>query len=318
MEEPTSRREFLKTAAGLVLSAALGRCVTRNVLAANVATMPRRKLGRTGLEVSLLALGCGMGPFPRTEQRAAGVEAVHRAIDLGVNYFDTAPTYGMSEVCLGEALAGRRREVIVATKTQDRSRDGSWRLLERSLKRLRTDYVDVWQIHNTRGEIGDVDKMFAADGVIKAMEQAREQKLVRFVGVTGHRSAAMVAEALRRYEFDTTLIALNAADRRNESFIETVLPVAQQKGGGVLAMKVPAYGNLLKPKGALTVQEAIDYALTHPISSAVIGCDSVEQLEENAAGASSFRALSADAMAALEARAMKQDVVDVSWFKSRW
>ena len=152
--------------------------VWKDAFAAEPVALPRQALGKTGLQVSLFGLGCGVGPFPGN-RRAQAVALVHRALELGVNYFDTAPTYGASEDCLGEALAGRRSEIVLATKTQDRSRDNSWRLLERSLKRLRTDYIDVWQIHNTRADISDVDAMFAADGAIKAMEQARSVQIGR-------------------------------------------------------------------------------------------------------------------------------------------
>jgi aryl-alcohol dehydrogenase-like predicted oxidoreductase len=313
-----SRREFLAKLARIGVAATLGKAWLREIFADETAALPRRPLGKTGLDVSIFALGCGVGPLAHRNRRTEAVEIMQRALELGVNYFDTAASYGSSEEHLGEALAGKRREVILATKTHDRTRDGSWRLLEQSLKRLRTDHLDVWQIHNTRPWEGDVDEMFARDGVIRAMEEAREQKIVRFVGVTGHRSAAMVRLALERYHFDVTLIAINAADRKFEPFLDAVVPLARRKNVGVLAMKIPAYGKLLRPRGPLSVEEAVGFVLSQPVSAVVIGCDSVAQLEENVSAAREFREFSREKLAELETRAMKSDAEDVAWYKLRW
>jgi predicted aldo/keto reductase-like oxidoreductase len=238
----------------------------------------------------------------RTTGRGKEAAAViHRALDLGVNYCDTAPAYAASQDYYGAALGERRKEIFLASKTSDRTRDGSLRLLDRSLQRLRTDQIDLWQLHDLR-EAEELETIFGPGGALEALLQAREEGRVRHLGLTGHHDPRILLEALRRFEFDTILVALNAADTHHSSFARTVLPAAAARGMGVIAMKVYAAGTLLGP-GRLAPGEAFSYALSLPgVSHAIIGCSTPAEVEENARLAQAFRPLPDPAMQALETR----------------
>ena len=261
--------------------------------------IPQRLLGRTGANVSVLGLGGG-GLLYTLGRRDAAVRLIRHAIALGVNYCDTARLYGPSESYYGEALsAGFRERVFLATKTQARDGSGARRQLETSLKTLRTDRVDLIQIHNVQF-MRDLDPIFAVDGVYRALQAARDEGLCRFVGITGHFDPHVMAEALRREPFDACLVALNAADRRYLSFIEHFLPVARERRVPVIGMKVVADGRLLKH---LAPADALHYTLSLPgVVTAIMGCGTQRELEENVEGARAFKPLDPAEMAALEAR----------------
>ncbi|MDA2914204.1 aldo/keto reductase, partial [Acidobacteriia bacterium AH_259_A11_L15] len=252
------RRDFLKlgtaAAAGFlargVLPAAEQEPRTLPALPSNPLTreaMPTRNLGRTGYRVGIFSLG-GQAALERPNNHEVAVALVERALDLGVNYVDTAAMYGgaerWSQRYIGEVMNHRRREAFLATKTHDRTRDGSWRLLEQSLRLLQTDHLDLWQIHNL-SRMGQVEQIFSPGGALEAVQEAREQKIVRFLGVTGHADPYVLAEAIRRFPFDTILMAVNAADRHHLSFVDHLLPLAVEKQMGIIGMKVPARGRLL-------------------------------------------------------------------------
>ena len=177
-------------------------------------SMPTRNLGKTGFRVGLFSLG-GQAALEKPENEAVAVPLIERALDLGVNYVDTSARYGgearWSEQYFGTVMAKRRNEAFLATKTHDRSREGSLKLLETSLKLLKTDHVDLWQLH-AMSTMDDVEKAFAKGGALEAFQQAREQKLVRFLGLSGHTDPAVLAEGIRRFPFDAILLAINAAD----------------------------------------------------------------------------------------------------------
>jgi aryl-alcohol dehydrogenase-like predicted oxidoreductase len=265
-----------------------------------MAALPTRLLGRTGHRATLFGLG-GEGVL-RTHGRGPEAAAViHRALDQGVNYCDTAPAYAGSMDYYGAALGERRREVFLASKTHDRSRDGSLRLLDDSLRRLRTDHLDLWQLHDLR-TTADLDRIFARGGAIEALVQARADGRVRHLGLTGHHDPAILLDGMRRFAFDTVLVALNAADRHRLPFITTVLADAQRRGMGVIAMKVYAQGALLGP-GGLTAAEALGYVLSLPgVSHAIIGCSTPTEVDANAGLVRSFAPLAPEGMQALEAR----------------
>jgi predicted aldo/keto reductase-like oxidoreductase len=241
----------------------------------------------------------------RTDGRAAeAVHVIQRALDRGVNYFDTAPAYSSSRDYYGAALRERRCEIYLASKTHDRTRDGSLRLLDDSLRRLRTDYLDAWQLHDLRTR-ADLDRIFARGGAIEALTQARDEKRVRFLGITGHHSPAILLEAMRRFAFDTVLVALNPADVHRLSFIQTVLPEAVRLGIGVIAMKVCSQGALLA-QGGLTMDECLRYALTLPgVSAAIVGCWTPEEVDDNARIAREFTPLGESQMRELEHRTQR-------------
>jgi len=280
--------------------------------------MPTRNLGQTGHRVGIFSLG-GQATV-ETSDRDTAEAIVNKAIDLGVNYIDTASSYGggKSETNIGHVIKHRRREVYLATKTHDRSYDGSMRLLERSLKRLQTDHLDCWQLHNVQTK-EHTDKIFAKDGAIKALEKARDQGVVRFLGITGHYDPFILIEAINHYPFDTLLMAFNAADKHQYSFVEHLLPVALEKKMGIIGMKVATRGRMLstwtpppldkQPKrmatnkpGTITMRESLFYNFSVPVSTNIVGCDNPQQVQENVKWASEFTPYNDTVMAKLEDR----------------
>ena len=262
--------------------------------------IPGRPLGRTGQQVTQFALG-GEGVLRTHGRMPEAVSVIHRALDQGVTYCDTAPAYAGSLDYYGAALAERRSQVFLASKTHDRTRDGSLRLLDESLKRARTDHLDLWQLHDLRSS-SDLQMIFGRGGALEALVQAREEGRVRFLGLTGHHDPAILLEAMSRFDFDTVLIALNAADTHRLSFARTVLPEAARRGMGVIGMKVYAAGVLLRG-GANTVTsaEAMGYVLSLAgISTVIIGCSSPAEVDENANNARMFQPFDEPTMRALE------------------
>jgi aryl-alcohol dehydrogenase-like predicted oxidoreductase len=234
------------------------------------APLPRRPLGRTGHQATLFGLG-GEGILRTHGRTTEAVRVIERALDQGVNYCDTAPAYDGSLDYYGAALGERRRDIFLASKTHERSRDGSLRLLDESLRRLRTDHLDLWQLHDLR-TMHDLDRIFGRGGAIEALVQARAEGRVRFLGITGHHDPAILLEAMRRFQFDTLLVALNAADVHRLPFISTVLPEAARQDMGVIGMKVLAQGALLG-RARITAEEAIGYVLSLPgVSHVIVGC----------------------------------------------
>ena len=280
--------------------------------------MPTRNLGQTGHRVGIFSLG-GQAVI-ETSNRDEAEAVINKAIDLGVNYIDTASSYGggKSEQHIGPILKHRRHEVYLATKTHDRTYDGSMRLLERSLTRLQTDHLDCWQLHNVQTK-AHTDKIFAKDGAIKALEKARDQGIVRFLGITGHYDPFILIEAINHYPFDTLLMAFNAADKHQSSFIQHLLPAALEKKMGIIGMKVATRGRMLstwtpppldqQPKrmatnkpGTLTMRESLFYNFSVPVSTNIVGCDNARQVEEDVRWASEFTPYNDTVLATLEDR----------------
>jgi len=304
-----TRREFLRIAGGVALGTLVASRWWHPLLAHAQARMtrpviPRRPLGKTGVSVTIIGLG-GEGMLRTWGREREARRVIERALDLGITYYDTAPAYSGSQDYYGAVLGERRQEIVLASKTHDRSRDGSLRLLDESLKRLRTDHLDLWQLHDLR-DAEDLRQIFAPKrGALAALQQAHAEGRVRFLGITGHTDPAVLVEALRRFAFDTVLVALNAADKARLSFIEGVLPVAQRQGVGVIGMKVVARGALLHPDGPLTAPEAIHYVLSLPgVSTAILGCRTPQEVDDNVRIAHAFQPLSAEPLAALERRAL--------------
>lgn len=313
VERRYSRREFLRLSAATAAVAVAGSWLPfpQRVHAAP-ASLPTRILGKTGVPVTIVGLG-GEGILRTHNQRDNATAVIRRALDHGILYCDTAPAYSDSQDYYGEVLSAYRRRIFLASKTHDRTRDGSLRLLDQSLRRLRTDHLDLWQLHDLTS-MRELEMIFDTHGAIHAMEEARRQGLVRFVGITGHYDPGVLAEAIQRYPFDTCLVALNAADRARRSFIEGLLPLAHEHGLGLIGMKVIAKGRLLRPDGVSTMREALGYVLSLPIHTAIVGFRSVEEVDEVVEIAKRFRPLSAEEMAHLEALAQPY-AAEVSWFK---
>lgn len=288
--------------------------------------MPTRNLGKTGHRVGIFSLG-GQAALERAHNEAVAVPVIERALDLGVNYIDTSSIYGgperWSERYVGQVMKHRRSQAFLASKTKERLRDGSLRMLDKSLELLQTDHLDLWQLHDL-GTMAEIETIFGKGGAMEALLQARDQKLVRHLGITGHYRPDALMEAIKRHPFDTILMALNAADKHHYSFMEQLLPLAVERQMGIIGMKVPARGRLLsswtppsleKQKhswegvvlstgpGTLEMREAMYYSLSLPVSTVIIGCDSMGQLEHNVQLAREFTPLSEPQMEAISARA---------------
>lgn len=325
-----SRREFLQkliaSTAVIGLAPYLSSCTGGGALKAG--RMPLRPLGKTGHMVSLFSLGAqATVEIPGKEDLA--FEIINRAIDLGVNYIDTAAAYGRavegvsrqeamgtSERNVGRVLKDRRNEVFLASKTHDRTYDGSMRLLEQSLKNLQTDHLDLWQIHNVRSsEIDNLDRIFADTGVLKAMIKARDEKIIKYIGYTGHEGPAVLTELNSRFEFDNVLVAINAADKHHDPFIEKFLPKVVEDNLGIVGMKIPARDRIFANGGIITMKEAMEYVLTLPVSTVIVGIDTLEELEENVEITKNFKPLTADQMLAIEEKT-KPHYEDLLFFKN--
>lgn len=296
-----TRRDFVRVGAGGTAALFLNQG-SLNAGERSLPPMPERPLGRTGHRVRLFSLG-GQATLEKADTRDASVAIINRAIDLGVNYIDTAAAYGggISQTYIGEVMASRRDEVFLATKTHRRTRDESMRILEESLRLLQTDRLDLWQLHNVRTD-EQVDRIFAKGGAIEALQEARDQGVVRFLGITGHYDPAPLMRAIEEFDFDTVLMALNPADRHHLAFAEELLPMAKKKNMGVIAMKIPARGRLFREGGVTSMKDAMSYVLTLPgVSTVIVGCDDIVQLDENVSIAAGFEPLSDVEMARVEA-----------------
>lgn len=261
-----------------------------------------RKLGNTGALVEPVSLG-GEGILRTVGQSAAAVPMIVDALQQGVRYCDTAPAYAQSQDYYGEAFRaagpGARDRVFLASKTHARDRDGALRLLEASLRKLGTDHLDLWQLHDLR-EPEELDEIFGKGGAIEAVEQARADGRVRFVGITGHHDPAILVEAMRRYPVDTVLCAINPADPRRLPFLTSVVAEARRRGVGVIGMKVMAAGRLLEDRAA-SAEELIRYAASWA-DTVIIGCSSIAEVRANLAAGRRFRPMSEAERRALEAR----------------
>lgn len=245
---------------------------------------PARTLGRTGVTVPLI--GYGTAPLGKEKKipRDVGVRCLNHAIDRGITYLDTSPDYG-SEPIVGDVMRTRRNEVFLATKVNKRSKDGALQELHESLEKLQTDHVDLIQVHAVNSW-ADWEQAIAPDGVIAGLQQARDRGQVRFIGITGHARPEILGHALTQLPFDTVLVALGMADRLVTSPETFCLPRAQERGIGVIAMKV--FGH-----GAFESRDlALRYSLGLPgVSLAILGLDSVDQIDEAVENAAAFRPL---------------------------
>lgn len=319
-DDQVSRRDFIRTLIGGTAAAGLALGLDSNKAFSTAsqppAAMPTRALGQTGHQVKIFSLG-GQATLEQPGKTEEALAIINRAIDLGVNYIDTAAAYGqgVSETYIGQVMKTRRQEVFLATKTNDRTYDGSMRLLEKSLKQLQTDKLDLWQLHNVRYQ-ADLDKIFAADGALKALEKARDEKIVRFLGITGHFDPSVLKKGIEQYPFDSVLMALNAADKHNASFMTNLLPFTVEKKISIVGMKIPARGRMFREGGITTMKPAMRYVLTLPVSTIIVGISTVKELEENVEIAKNFTPCSSDEMLAIE-ELTKPYFADATWFNMK-
>lgn len=296
--------------------------------------MPTNSFGKTGYKVGVLSLG-GQATIEIKGREEESERIINRAIDLGVNYIDTAASYGrgVSQLNIGRVMKTRRSEVWLSTKTHDRTYDGSMRLLEESLTNLQTDHLDTWQLHNIQRQ-EQMDQIFAANGAIKAMEKAKSEGMVRNIGITGHYEPLVLLEAIKRYPFDSILLAVNAADVHYLSFKNYLLPEAQRQGIAIIGMKIATRGRMLSCwtpppleeqtdarnrtplPGTISIKEALTYNMSLPVSTSIIGVDSVEQIEENVRIASEFSPLSQAQMEEIEFKTLP--IVRQGLYFRRW
>ncbi len=262
--------------------------------------VPKRDLGRTGCRVSIIGLG-GSFLLSRANRAEEAEVLIEQAVEAGINYIDTAPSYGVSEINIGRVMPRLREKVFLASKTIDRTYDGTMRLFEQSLKRLQTDYLDLLQLHGIH-EWNDLERVFAPRGAFAALEQLKAEKVVRFTGITGHKNPAVINKAIADYDFDCLLFAMNAADThdRAQSFQYQLLPTARGNNMGIIAMKVASYGRIFRAGGLETMQDALAYVLSFPVSSAIIGISNLSELEENIELAGTFKPLFTSALKELE------------------
>lgn len=247
---------------------------------------PMREFGSTGVKVTVVGQAGGRLGLLRTKE-AARIQVRH-AYDLGLNYFDCAHAYwkGQSEEVYGDVLSSVRKDIFLTTKSTGRTRKEAEDDLVQSLRALKTDYVDLWQIHSVQDQ-ADVDKIFAPGGCMEAFEAAKQAGKCRFIGFTGHRDPKAHLAMLKAYsKWDSILMPLHAADPLYMSFQETVLPVAVGRDIGIQAMKVFAAGFMLR---VLNVDECLKYALSLPISCVAIGCSTIGQLNDNVNIAQNFK-----------------------------
>lgn len=292
MSKDISRRQFLEKV-GLGTAAATSLLLAKDGAAAlpPTNTIPSRILGRTGAKVSILAFGCG-SRFLMYKDEQDALAILNRAIDLGISYLDTAYSYGdgESETRVGKVMASRRKDVWLATKIPDRTRDEFLRRLEGSLKRLQTDHVDLVHIHGL-GKDDDLEKIEAPNGALKGLMEAREQKMARFVGMTSHTSGEVMAKAIQRHDLDCVQMALNAS--RNGRFEELALPAANAKNLGVIAMKVTGQEFLVGDGvGKAEMNSLLRYSMSLPVTTAVVGMPRPEMLAHNVEVARGFAPLS--------------------------
>jgi uncharacterized protein len=316
-----NRRSFIKGAAVLGTAPLLGggsmaqqeNNQSQQVLSGQVPSgrVPKKPLGRTGVQVSAMGLGGYHLGSAKTDQAAN--EIVAKALDHGVDFFDNAWEYhdGLSEERLGKALKGKRNQAFVMTKvcTHGRDKKIAMRMLEESLRRLQTDHLDLWQIHEVVYD-NDPDLIFAPNGVAEALLAAKQQGKVRFIGFTGHKDPEIHLKMLSHdFPFDTVQMPLNCCDATFRSFETHVLPEANRRGIAALGMKSLGGSGELVRHGAVTPEQGLRYAMSLPVATTISGVDTMEVLNQNLQVAVNFEPLDAQAMQALrnQCRALAAD-----------
>ena len=302
---PIKRRDFFKKC--LTTTASLGALSYQDLFSAkkkpvyDAKGLPTRILGKTGVRVPLMAIGGG-SRFCTIKEREKSIELLNYALDHGFYYWDTAHDYVFDDVVseerYGFVLKERRKEVFLATKVGDRTYEGAMRHLEESLKRLQSDHLDLYQIHDIQS-LEDVERIGAKNGVLKALKKLKDEKVTRFLGYSGHLSAEAMMAMANRYDFDTMIIALNHYAERIGDFEKEAIPAAAKKRMGILAMKV------IRPRETvenISAEELIRYALSLPyIHCAAIGIDSLEVLKKNLALLKDFKKMKPEEMKKIQA-----------------
>ncbi|MEK7403534.1 MAG: aldo/keto reductase [Acidobacteriota bacterium] len=289
------RRTFLQLS-----SASLGA----NWKALAEAPMPMATLGKTGLKVSRITIG-GHHMLVNGDEEA--VRIISRAVELGVNFFDSAHKYndGRSDAAYGKALrGGKRQKVLLMSKAQLRTRDGAMRQLEETLKRMETDYLDLWQCHEVSTQ-AEVDQILGPNGALEAFVKAKQEGKARHIGFTGHHDPAVHQRLLESFDgWETVQHPVNLIDPHYLSFVRDFLPKARAKGLGRIAIKSNAMGAITRNSIA-TIPECLRFAWSQDIDVLVSGVQTVAQLEENVLACKTFKKMSAEEIQTLLARTAK-------------
>lgn len=240
--------------------------------------MPTRPLGRLGVDVGILGLGTGF-LFQASGKESAAI--INAFIDAGGNYIDTASQYGggKSESLIGEALRERRKDVFLATKILQRSQSATKTEFADSLKRLKTDYVDLLQIHAVNSD-GDFDAVFGPEGSLKTALEAHKDGRARYIGITGHTRPKVILRALEKHPFDVVLVPVGLGDTVEGDFSDTVLSKAREKGIATIGMKLLGMKSYIADIGVAT---CLQYSLALPVDTGIVGMTSVDELNQSLA-----------------------------------
>jgi uncharacterized protein len=290
-----TRRDFIKATGAVTAGVVLAPSAACSASPYDAKGLPTAILGKTGVRIPRLIMGLGSRFMAVDENK--GLEILETALSKGLYYWDTAASYRnaeqASEERIGKILKSVRGQVFLASKVGERKADDAKRTIETSLKRLQTDYIDLYQIHSVTNE-EEVKQFGNADGVLPVLRKYQEEGVIKYIGFTGHTSASAMKLAAEMYDFDTMLIALNHQEQGKQPFEEQPVPFAAKKGMGVLAMKV------IRPRetvNGLDPNDLVKYALSlKDVTAAVIGTDSVDVLNKNIATLQSFKPLSDERM----------------------
>ncbi len=248
--------------------------------------IPRRTLGRTGADVTILGLG-GEGILRTFGHESEAYKVINRALDLGITYCESARAYSGSEAYYGLALKERRKDIFLTSKSHARDKHGAEEHLAETLRNMKTDCLDLWQVHDVRTE-DDITAIFGRGGAIEAFSRAREKGLTRFIGVTGHHDPDILARCIELFDFDTVLLPVNPAEPSYMSFIDRVIPLARERQMGIIGMKLYFRGLAARLGEIAPLETLYRFALSQEITTAVIGCDTIAEVEENARLAQRF------------------------------
>jgi aryl-alcohol dehydrogenase-like predicted oxidoreductase len=255
-------------------------------------TIAKRVLGSTGREVTILGLG-GEGVLRTYGRDREAYRLVNRALDLGITYCESARAYSGSEAYYGQALRERRKDIFLTSKSHARDRAGALAHLHETLTNMRTDHLDLWQVHDVREE-EELERIFGPHGAIEAFVEAKRAGKIRFIGVTGHHAPTIIRACIERFDFDTVLMPVNPAEQGGNGFLTEVLPLARQRGMGIVGMKVYFRGFASQLPWYTGMEPFLRFSLSQPVATIVIGCDDIAQLEENARMARDFAPMTAE------------------------
>jgi aryl-alcohol dehydrogenase-like predicted oxidoreductase len=267
--------------------------------------IPKRVLGRTGQDVTLLGLG-GEGILRTVGREKDASALINRALDLGVTYCESARAYSGSESYYGRTLKERRKDIFLTSKSHARDKKGALAHLHETLSNMQTDHLDLWQVHDVREE-EEIKEIFGPRGAIEAFAEAKQSGRTRFIGITGHHDPRIIRKCMELFDFDTVLMPVNPAEPAYKSFLSEVLPRARETGMGIIGMKTYFRGFAAKLPWYTSMEPFLRFALSQPVSTVVVGCDDIAQLEENVRLAGAF-----EPMTKREQKKLVQDVATFS------